>query len=141
MKNYRSLLWGALGFVALFVRCDPAPSSESSIVNEPAEPIRLSASAFADTLRARDDEQLIDVRTPAEYAAGHLPGATMIDFRDEDFREKMTRLDPHRPVMVYCAAGGRSTAAAALLEKLGHSEVYELKGGITRWKEAGKAIE
>ena len=43
--------------------------------------------------------------------------------------------------MVYCAAGGRSNAAATLLEELGFAEVYELEGGFTRWGEAGQEIE
>ncbi|MGB3780583.1 MAG: rhodanese-like domain-containing protein [Tunicatimonas sp.] len=102
---------------------------------------RLSSTDFATKLEALPNEQLIDVRTPDEYQTGHLPHSTVIDFKGEDFRDKMAQLDKKQPVMVYCAAGGRSTAAAALLEELGFSEVYELEGGITRWREAGQVIE
>ena len=136
----------------LSVACQPSPdatqqesaaSPASSAAQSPNEPInvRLDPQAFDAKLQQLDNEQLIDVRTPAEYEAGHLTNATMIDFRKEDFREKVAELDKDQPVMVYCAAGGRSTAAAEVLEELGFSQIYELEGGITRWKETGKAVE
>ncbi len=102
---------------------------------------RLSPADFATKLETLPNEQLIDVRTPAEYQTGHLAHSALIDFKGGNFREKMAQLDKHQPVMVYCAAGGRSTATVALLEELGFTEVYELEGGITRWQEAGQEIE
>lgn len=120
-----------------------SPSPQASLARESDEPInvKLGPSAFDDKLQVVGREQLIDVRTPQEYSTGHLANARMIDFKGKDFREKMAQLDPDQPVMVYCAAGGRSTAAAALLEELGFPEIYELEGGINRWKEAGKVVE
>lgn len=119
------------------------PSSQASLARESGEPInvKLTPSAFDDKLQVVGYEQLIDVRTPQEYGTGHLANSRMIDFKGKDFREKMAQLDPTQPVMVYCAAGGRSTAAAALLEELGYPEIYELEGGINRWKEAGKVVK
>lgn len=102
---------------------------------------RLAPADFADKLVAIPNEQLIDVRTPQEYKTGHLLHSTLVNYQDKNFRDKMTQLDKNRPVMVYCAAGGRSTATAALLEELGFPEVYELEGGITRWREAGQVVE
>ncbi len=120
-----------------------SPATQASLARESSEPInvKLNPSAFDDKLQVVGHEQLIDVRTPQEYGTGHLINARMIDFKGKGFREKMAQLDPDQPVMVYCAAGGRSTAAAALLEELGYPEIYELEGGINRWKEAGKAVE
>ena len=107
----------------------------------PSGYVQLDPLAFKAKLGELDDKQLIDVRTPTEYESGHLATATLIDFKGQDFKDRMAALDKNKPVMVYCAAGGRSTAAATLLKELGFSQVYELAGGITRWKEEGQAVE
>ena len=152
IKNLVAILLSAL---VLPMACQPSqktdqeepatvsPATQASLTQESDEPInvKLDPSAFDDKLQVVGYEQLIDVRTPQEYSTGHLANSRMIDFKGKDFREKMARLDPDQPVMVYCAAGGRSTAAAALLEELGFPEIYELEGGINRWKEAGKVVE
>lgn len=80
--------------------------------------------------------QLVDVRTPAEFAAGHIPEAVNIDVRGEKFdSEVKTVLDPSRPVAVYCRSGARSkTAAHALAEK--GFRVYELNKGFMNWNGA-----
>ncbi len=111
-------------------------STSQPLINQ-----KLMPTEFAAKFEALPNAQLIDVRTPGEYQTGHLSRSTLIDFKDQDFRAKIAQLDKHKPVMVYCAAGGRSTAAAALLEELGFPEVYELEGGISRWREAGQEIE
>ena len=118
-----------------------SPATRGPSVQDERINVKLDPSAFDTKLQEVGYEQLIDVRTPQEYKTGHLANSRMIDFKGKGFREKITQLDPKQPVMVYCAAGGRSTAAAALLEELGYPEVYELNGGINRWKEAGKALE
>jgi rhodanese-related sulfurtransferase len=48
--------------------------------------------------------------------------------------------DPGKPVLVYCRSGGRSARASKQLEKLGYKVVYDLDGGITAWKKAGKKV-
>ena len=103
--------------------------------------VLLAPPAFADTLAALPDEQLLDVRTPAEYRSGHLPQATLMNFREDGFEEKLAQLDKDQPVMVYCAGGGRSHQAAAMLEKLGFQKVYELEGGMKNWVDSGEAVE
>ena len=113
----------------------------TDVASQPVVNQRLAPADFATKLEALPNEQLIDVRTPTEYQTGHLPHSTLIDFKSDGFRKKMAQLDKHQPVMVYCAAGGRSTATVALLEELGFTEVYELEGGITGWQEAGQEIE
>jgi len=85
--------------------------------------------------------QLVDVRTPEEYAEQHLPGSVNIDFYAEDFVDKCTKLlDKERPVAVYCRSGKRSAGAAAQLCKAGFTQVINLDGGITAWIEAAKPV-
>src|SRR5687767_5941611 len=81
--------------------------------------------AMIDTLK---DEQLVDVRTPAEFSEGHLEGAINIDYRDSTFASKVLSLDKSRPVMVYCGSGRRSAAAAEHLKGQGFKVVYDMRG-------------
>ena len=92
------------------------------------------AAAIADTT-----VQLVDVRTPAEFAAGHIPEAVNIDVRGENFESQVqSTLDKERPVAVYCRSGARSKTAAHALAAMGF-RVYELNKGFMNWKGARTA--
>jgi rhodanese-related sulfurtransferase/rubrerythrin len=78
------------------------------------------------------DYNLVDVRQPGEYEAGHLPGATLIPVRQ--IEDRYRELDPAKPTITYCAAGVRSRAAAAALMNAGFHEVYSMSGGINAWE-------
>lgn len=85
--------------------------------------------------------QLLDVRTPEEYAQGHIGGAENIDFYDAGFlKEAEKDLDKSRPVAVYCRSGKRSAEAAARLSSAGY-KVTNLEGGILAWDAAGLPVE
>ncbi|MCZ0971768.1 rhodanese-like domain-containing protein [Streptomyces albulus] len=70
---------------------------------------------------------MIDVRNPAEYAAGALPGARNIPLAA--LLDRIDELDPARPVVLYCRSGTRSVIAAALLEARGFDDVSDVSGG------------
>ena len=76
--------------------------------------------------------QLVDVRTPAEYAEGYIPGAKNMDVNSEQFDRQIETLDKERPVALYCRSGRRSKMAAERVAKAGY-EVIELDGGILSW--------
>ena len=77
--------------------------------------------------------QLVDVRTPAEFAAGHIPEAVNIDVRGDNFESvAQATLNKERPVAVYCRSGARSKMAARALAALGY-RVYELNKGFMNW--------
>jgi phage shock protein E len=82
--------------------------------------------------------QLIDVRTPKEFAAGHLAGAENIHLYDRDFGPRIDKLDKEKTVYVYCKAGGRSSEAVSILKTKGFQHIVELEGGTDAWAEAGK---
>jgi len=93
----------------------------------------LDVIAFS-RLIAKADVQLVDVRTPSEFAEGHLVDALLIDVGNDSFMEEVTQqLDKSRPVAVYCRTGRRSGQAADKLASNGY-EVVNLKGGISAWK-------
>lgn len=84
---------------------------------------------------------LIDVRTPEEYAEGHLPNAINIDVEDDSFAEKMDEINKNKNVYLYCRTGKRSARAVAIADTLGFKSIHNLDGGFIGWKEAGKAVE
>ena len=85
--------------------------------------------------------QLVDVRTPEEYAEKHLKDAVNINFNADDFVDQISKLDKSKPVYVYCLSGGRSSKAAALISKKGYTQVYNMEGGILAWTAAGHPVE
>lgn len=90
----------------------------------------------AELRKFRDEHQegrytLLDVRQPGEYERRHLSGAKLIPL--PDLPGRLDELDPDQPVVTYCAVGGRSRAAAQLLQGQGFKKVYNLQGGIKAW--------
>jgi rhodanese-related sulfurtransferase len=83
------------------------------------------------------DILLIDVRTPEEYATGHVENSINIDFRASNFKDLIGELDKDQDVYVYCKVGGRSAAAAKLMKEMGFNKIYDLKGGINNWEKNG----
>lgn len=96
----------------------------------------LSAKEFSKKLDQTKDAQLVDVRTPGEFRNGHLKNAMNIDWNADDFTEKAMALDKEKSVFVYCMSGPRSTAAAAKLQKMGFKNIYEMQGGMMKWRNA-----
>ncbi len=89
---------------------------------------------------------LIDVRTPEEFAEGHLPGARNIDVKQDGFADQVWRevadiIGENRQLAVYCRSGRRSAHAAHLLgqAKRGY-RVTNLKGGIEAWKQQNMPV-
>lgn len=72
------------------------------------------------------DAVVIDVRTPEEYAAGHLEGAVLLDFNGGQFAAEFPGLDPEGEYLVYCRSGNRSGQAIALMEEAGFSSLTDL---------------
>lgn len=100
----------------------------------------LSVSEFESVI-ADPGVQRLDVRTPAEYTEGHIPGSLNINVLDQQFEAVADSvLSKEAPVALYCRSGKRSKKAAALLSKKGF-QVYELDGGINDWLSAGRDVE
>lgn len=94
----------------------------------------LSVDEFAQII-VQKGVTLVDVRTPKEFAEGHIAGALNIDVKANDFRERVKSI--HGKVAVYCLGGVRSMSAAKVLSAQGCS-VYNLDGGIKAWQKAGR---
>ena len=101
--------------------------------------VSVSAPEF-DTKIKTDSVQLLDVRTPQEYAEGHIEGALNINVQSDDFQQMAGKeLSKDSTILVYCRSGRRSMDAAGILTRLGY-RVINLKGGIIEWKEDGLPV-
>ncbi len=96
----------------------------------------LNVNEFNDKLNQTPNAQLIDVRTPGEYADGHLTNALNFDWNGAAFETQIKNLDKQKPVFVYCLSGGRSGSAAAKMRNEGFAAVYEMNGGMMKWRAA-----
>jgi rhodanese-related sulfurtransferase len=112
-----------------------AQTASSGVVN-----MDINVADFAAGLDTVSNALLLDVRTDAEFASGHLAGATQIDFYRADFKEALMTLDKNQPVFVYCRSGNRSGKAAKQMKAMGFKEVYNLEGGIGAWARRNQPI-
>ncbi len=96
----------------------------------------LSQNEFKKVFDNKKGSQIIDVRTPEEISQGKITLAHEVNYFDADFQKKVEKLnlDKSKPVVVYCAVGGRSSKAAEVLIKMGFKNVLNLEGGYNSYK-------
>lgn len=125
------LSWLSLvaGFVFLVSSCSTGQRTRGKFELSPAE--------FAQKLKDQPNAIVLDVRSPEEFADGSLPHARNVDWNGPDFESEVATLPKTEPIYVYCLSGGRSASAAAHLRKAGFNPVYEMVGGLIRWRAEG----
>ncbi len=124
----------------------PAPGSgpeakPAAPASKPAEvPTEVDIQAFHAAYEAGEVPLLVDVRTPEEWEAGHVPGAVHIPMRE--IQGRLAELEPHKsdPIYVICASGGRSSRVSEMLRSQGFKAV-NVAGGTNGWKAAGYPVE
>lgn len=84
-----------------------------------------------------EDLVILDVRTPEEFAEGHIEGAVMVDFYSDTFDDELAALDPNVPYVVYCRSGNRSGQTITKMEQIGFQSVEDIDGGVVAWAGAG----
>ena len=150
----KKVLWAALPFLVLASGCSAKTALPSSSAHIPAcgwtesseegdDPVekdtaekdtagKLSAQEAWERMSSEDDVVVLDVRTPEEYAAGHIPGRMLIP--DAELVEKAEEFLPDKDaeILVYCRSGRRSAASAELLAERGYLSVWDF-GGILDW--------
>ena len=87
-----------------------------------------------------EDVQLIDVRSVEAFQDLHLEGAQNLVY-DAEFSEKIMKLDKSKPVAVYCKTGRLSTKCVEILKDSGFVKIFDLKGGLSKWKHSGISID
>ena len=133
--NKFSITLCAIGLIFLSLSFCTSKEEKASVAQEVGS---ISTQDLRNRIgRIQNNAVILDVRTPAEVASGIIKGATVIDFKSEDFEDKVDKLDKSKTYFVYCRAGGRSLRAAELMLNLGFQNVINVEGGMSQWKEAG----
>ncbi len=102
----------------------------------------INADQLQEMVESKSDLLLLDIREESEFAAGHIPDAYLVPrgilegAADLNYpkRDAVLCQARQRPIVVYCATGGRSAMAAHTLKQMGFEEVYNLAGGIENWE-------
>ena len=131
MKLIRLLLAASALLVAL-TGCSPSTQATPGVA-------RVDVAEFA-TIITEPGVQIIDVRTPEEFADGHIRGAVNIPVQQPDFAERVAALDPAATYAVYCRSGNRSQPAVAAMRDAGITNIYELQSGTKGWTAAGQPL-
>ena len=105
-----------------------------------ADPVKHVKADEAAKIIADGKVAVVDVRTPDEFKDGHIKGAKNIDIMSSDFEAQLGKLDKTQPTLVHCQAGGRSTRALPIFEKLGFTHLIHLDDGFGGWESAGKPV-
>jgi rhodanese-related sulfurtransferase len=101
-----------------------------------ATTVNLNVSEFSQKI-TEPGVIILDVRTPEEFASGHIQGAVNIDFNSGDFANEITRLNPSETYAIYCRSGSRSGQAASIMHVAGFHDVSNLNGGVIDWTNDG----
>jgi rhodanese-related sulfurtransferase len=119
----------AFGALALVLSCRSHAAAAEGAVS-PKEAVTW--------IQEKKDLQLIDVRTAAEYADGHLAKAKLIPL--QELEKRLTEIDEGKPILLYCRSGHRSGNALKILHGKGYTQAKHMEGGLNAWKAAGLPI-
>lgn len=139
---------GMLCLLSLISSCDN--QSGSSAIKPPGEKKAAPATKTTITevtsaeakakLAANPKIVVIDVRTPEEFAGGHIEGAKNINFNSPDFEKKLRGLDRKTTYLIHCHSGGRSGRAKAVFKELGFEHILHLTHGLGEWEAQGNQV-
>lgn len=131
-----SLALGLMMLVACGGGETAAPAVEEIDLTTLADDVDV---ATVEAVRQNPGVYLLDVREPDEYAAGHIPGITLIPMGEVAAR--LAELPRDKEIVVTCRTGNRSSQVADLLREQGFTNVHNMTGGIVAWEEAGYPVE
>lgn len=131
----------ALALTAPLTACSSSDTATETataeiVVEAPSAPERVDAKMFSAVV-ATPGITIIDVRTPEEFAQGHIEGAINYNVQGPDFANQIMGLDPAALYAVYCQSGNRSQPAVSEMTGAGINSIFELESGIGGWESAG----
>ena len=139
-KNFKDfLVLFAVGLILFVSACGNGAVAENQM---PSVDL-VDAGLFIDVDKAFQLREegifLLDVRTPAEWTEGHIPGAFLIPL--DELPARLSELPEDQDILIYCRSGNRSAQALSILQNAGFSTVYSMTGGINDWVAAGYPVE
>ena len=147
MSSRKTWIAGSLACAWAFTAAAQPPASPPAVTPSAASAEsealpRISAPELAARLREPGDELLVlDVRTPAEFAAGHVPGARNISHDELPARLGEFAASKDQDVVLYCRSGRRSQIAAQALREAGYTRLLQLQGDFPGWEASGQPVE
>lgn len=122
-------------------RTTQAPARAETRVDPRVAARSIGVEAAEQVLRSNPQAVALDVRTEAEYAAGHIPGALNVNSRSTDFKERLAALEKSRRYVIYSAGGGsRVTRTAEAFESLSFTNWINLDGGYKAWTNLARPV-
>ena len=125
----------AIAVALLFLLVAPAFAQSEA----PREAPSIAPSELSGRRASGSAPVVIDVRTPEEYAAGHIPGALNIPF--DQVAQRISEVDAPHGVALYCMVGPRARKGESALLSAGYTSVLHLEGGLAAWQAAGLPVE
>ena len=135
-RSWTSLISAVALAMAAVTGVSACSSSSPTTSSSSATGQHMAASEFSTAMKT-PGTVVLDVRTPAEFATGHLPQAKNIDFEASDFATRIAALDKNTTYAIYCRSGNRSGAAMEQMAAANFTHVYDLAGGIGAWQTMG----
>lgn len=86
------------------------------------------------------DFLVLDVRTPKEYQKEHLKNAQLLNVKSSNFEDELEKMDKNKKYFIYCKTGRRGSKAVELMQKHGYKKVFNISGGINKWKSKGLPV-
>lgn len=114
----------------------PATQPSAHPATAPSASVKKVSLKDFDAMRAEEGTVVLDVRTPREFNAGHVPGAVNVDWRARDFADQVGKLDKSKRYVLHCLGGVRSKAASQKMAEMGFAQLFDYSGG---WMEYSKA--
>lgn len=139
----RSIVWALviLGLIGSLSACSarqPTASAAQPVAGAAKVQTTITPAEYQARFGTGVHHILIDVRTPEEFASGHIPGAVNISI--DQLPQRLSEIPQDKPVVLYCRSGNRSNQAAQILARAGYSQIYDL-GGIITWAQQGYPIQ
>jgi len=139
-RNLIAVLAFLLTFCGVFTGCDTGSAVDDANLPAVQNISVAEAKALIDRNAVSADFIILDVRTPSEYAQGHIPGAVNLDYY-ASFEASLSAFDKTKTYLVYCRTGNRSASAARLMLDNGFAAIYNMQGGINAWISGGLPLE
>jgi rhodanese-related sulfurtransferase len=144
MRNARFVAFVATVFIAAASIADQAGPTAGQLASAPAAagaslPL-ISPQALLERQSKKDPSLFVlDVRTPKEFAEGHVPGA--VNVPHDQVASQLAQIPKDKDVVLYCRSGRRAGLAAGVLEANGYKELKQLQGDMEAWLKDGRPVE
>lgn len=136
----KSLAIIAIAGLTTLSACSKSETAEAAPVTatqvQAMKVTHVDAQQASQLMAARPELVVLDVRTPGEFAQGHIEGAINIDFKNADFATRLAELDAGQDYLIHCRSGGRSTKSLTVFKTVGFSHIIHMDGGMIGWNKA-----